>query len=404
VIKKITWLIVIRIFLVTLFLSIGAVILKVDRGFFYILIAAVYLLSIMYLVWLLQKHYLKLLGIIQIFFDCLFITVTVYMTGSIESIFTTLYILTILSASIVVSPLAGMVTAALSSFLYLAQLLVGFHKIIPWTSYQGWEQTNVSLLIYTANVHIVTFILVGILSASLARRISQMEERMKEKEKVSLMGELAAQIAHEIRNPLTSISGSVELLQEELKHKLDDKNTVLMNAIVQESHRVSGIFEQFLDFSKLDRLVYTRNSLKSLLDELFLLVDTTCQSNNIIIEKNYQQRELFFESDRDRIKQVFLNLIMNAFEAMPSGGRLIIDAYCKEDKLCIAFIDSGNGIDKKVLPDLFVPFRSTKKKGYGLGLAIASKIVEKHGGTISVITEKNKGSNFIVTLPLTQVD
>ncbi|MBU1864197.1 MAG: GHKL domain-containing protein [Candidatus Omnitrophica bacterium] len=396
--KKITWLIVIRLFLVTLFLSIGALVFKIDRLFFYFLIAGVYLLSIIYLIWLLNKKVLKLLLIIQLLIDCILVSIIVLYTGSIDSVFTILYMVVILNASVIVSPLIGMITMAIACLLYVGQLSVGFYNLVPFIDVRPWTQ-NTYMVLYIAHVHVITFLLVGILSTALSKKIHQMEEKIKEKERFSLMGELAAQIAHEIRNPLTTISGSIELLEEELKTTIDAKNLNVMKAIVAESERMSNIFEQFLDFSKLDRLTFTSVSVQELLDEIVILLNNTQSLRNVTVQTSYDITEGVFEADRNRIKQVFWNIIRNALEAMLQGGCLSIRAYEDRERVYIEFRDSGAGMTKREIKRLFVPLQSTKRGGTGIGLAIAHKIIEKHHGDIIIHSNKNKGSTFLVSIP-----
>ena len=176
-----------------------------------------------------------------------------------------------------------------------------------------------------------------------------------------------------------------------------------MKAIVTESERVSSIFEQFLDFSKLDSLSYAQISAKELLAEIVLLLENTSSSQHITIHKEFEGVDYLFDGDRNRIKEVFWNIIHNALQAMTQGGHLTIRTYEKDKRICVEFSDSGVGIDKKSLKNLFVPFKSTKREGAGLGLVIAHKIIEKHGGEIIVHSEQNKGSTFIVSIPKTRM-
>lgn len=396
--KRITWLIVIRLLLVTTFLSIGTVYYKIDRSVFYIIIASVYLLSLIYLIWLVKKRYLKTLLITQLLCDCVLETLIVYLTGSVDSIFTVLYLLTVVSASISVSPVAGMLTTACASFLYLVQLLAAVHGWFPFVSV-SIKAKDISLITYTAHLNIVTFLLVGLLSTLLSRRLHQMEQRVKEKERTSLMGELAAQIAHEIRNPLATISGSIEILEETLRDKVDPKDANLMKAIVTESARVSSIFEQFLDFSKLDMLNIEKVSMHTIIDEIDLLLANMHFSKKISVRKEYSDAECMCECDIQRLKQVFWNIVRNAIEAMPGGGTLTIKTREEKGIVIIDFIDSGSGIEKNRLKEIFVPFKTTKIEGSGIGLVVANRIVEKHGGSIRVSSKKSEGTTFTVILP-----
>jgi len=404
-VKKITWLIVVRLLLVTLFFSIGALVFKIDRAFFYINIAAVYFLSLLYLLWVLKFKYLKTLVAVQLVFDALLETLIVLYTGSMSSVFIILYIVTILCASIIVSPVGGMLTMGFVSVLYVGQLYCAFYGVVPFLSVRK-PTTDLSLLFYTAHVHIITFLMVGILAAVLSRKINQMEEKVREKERTSVMGELAAQIAHEIRNPLATISGSIEVLDEELYDKIDAKNLNLMKAIVTESARVSSIFEQFLDFSKLDQMNFDVVSIRDVLNEILMLLTGSGSAKNIELIDEFQGSTISIECDCNRIKQVFWNIIRNALEAMPDGGKLTIrvEDDTSEDALIVSFIDTGQGIDKKVLKELFSPLKSTKKQGSGLGLVIAHKIIEKDDGAIDVISEVNKGTTFVVKLPKKQIE
>jgi two-component system sensor histidine kinase PilS (NtrC family) len=397
-VKKITFFIVGRLLLVTLFLSIGALVLKIDRSFFYLLIAIVYFLSLIYLIWLLQKKYLKTLVVIQIILDCLLETLIVLNTGGMNSVFIILYCLTILSASIVVSPVIGMFTTGMASFLYLAQLYCAFYNVFPSFNFPR-VKADFSLMLFTAHVNVVTFILIGVLSAFLARQLSQMRKKIREKEQTSLMGELAAQIAHEIRNPLATISGSIELLEEELSDKLEAKDANLMKAIVSESERVSGIFEQFLDLSKLDKMTVSRIFLNDLLHEIVFLLSSSGVLKKIKVIDQFSANAYSFSGDTNRIKQVFWNIIRNAIDAMPHGGELIIKTSQNADNVFIVFSDTGTGINAKKQRELFVPFCSTKKGGSGLGLVIAHKIIERHAGKIEVQSEINKGTTFTIVLP-----
>jgi len=139
------------------------------------------------------------------------------------------------------------------------------------------------------------------------------------------------------------------------------------------------------------------------LQEIVLLLENTTSSQNITLRKEFEDSDYVFEGDRNRIKEVFWNIIHNALQAMPHGGQLTIKTYENDNNICVAFSDSGVGIDKKNQKNLFIPFKSTKREGVGLGLVIAHKIIEKHGGEITVRSERNKGSTFIVSIPKTRI-
>lgn len=400
--KRLTWLIVIRVILVTLFLSIGTLIFKSDKNFFYAIIASVYLFSIVYLIWFSIGRFLKALIAAQLFLDCFFISLIVLFTGSTESVFTGLYLLVILAASMTVSPVAGMVTTGLASVLYSLQLYVAYTDIFPWFARPVYEANGV-LTLYSAHVHIVTFILVGILSSFLARTIFKMEATLKERERVAMMGEAAAQIAHEIRNPLAAVSGSVELLKESLLSTLTDKNRQLMDAVISETERVSNIFDEFLDLSRIDNLQKEVVSIKKILSEVIFLIENNKSFKGLKLKTDICSDDLVVSCDRNRMKQVFWNLIKNAIEEMRGEGHMVISAEKKGNTAELRFQDEGRGVKAEDVKHLFKPYRSSKSKGLGLGLMISKKIIEKHGGEIRLeMTSTHQGACFVIELPLNQ--
>ncbi len=394
-IKKITWLIVIRLVILSLFFSIGTFVVKVDKSFFYFLIAFIYLLSLIYLIWLLNRRFLQTLLIVQIIADVIFETAIIYYTGGVDSLFIILYLVSVLNASVIVSPIVGMITTGFVSVMYLVQ--VGCAYFVPsLTMYANKDQ---ALLLYTVHVHLVTFVLIGLLASLLSRKVNQMEEKVKENERLSIMGEFSAHIAHEIRNPLTTISGSVELLKEELPASIGSDNIELMNSIVKESERVSRIFEDFLDISRAEKMNRVKINLNELIDEVLHHFRNKGSLKNISISKSYTARNLVFTGDFDQMKQVFANLIQNAIEAMDEVGSLSIKTVQNTFNVRAFITDTGDGIRKEALKDIFMPFHTTKKSGTGLGLAISNRIVKNHGGIIKLENEQSSGARVTVSLP-----
>ncbi len=378
--KKVTWLIVVRLCLVTLFLGLGGFVFKIDKILFYFLIAFIYFLSLIYLFWLVSGRHLFSLLVSQIISDSILITVIVMYTGSLDSIFVGLYILNILIAAIVAGPMWGMVVTGIVSFLYVLQALgIYYTDLFPIScSYKEWP-----ILFYTLHVHIVTFVLVGILSSFLSRKMNQMEEKIKEKERFSVMGRFAAQIAHEIRNPLAAISGSVELLKESLNDGLSYEQNKLMQSVVEEAGRVSRVFEEFLDYSKIDNMHFEDVCMNKLLDEVVLSLTNRLVKNGIEVVKTYGEKDIIAECDYERMRHVVYNIINNAVDAMEnSGGVLELGVSSDAAEVAIYIKDNGGGLNKEARNSLFKPFKTTKKNGIGLGLVISDKIVRKHKGSI----------------------
>jgi two-component system sensor histidine kinase PilS (NtrC family) len=209
-----------------------------------------------------------------------------------------------------------------------------------------------------------------------------LEAEIKRKEKLAAIGELAANIAHEIRNPLASMRGSIEMIRDDkipLKHK-----EKLMGIALKEMERLDNIITDFLTYSKPRPIEISRTDLHLLLDEtLSLLKNAEQNSGNIRIRKDFEG-PLFAEVDPQKIRQVFWNLGINAIESMKDGGELGVSTKKGARSVSIAFSDTGPGIPPSQTEKIFYPFYTTKDEGTGLGLAIAYRVIEEHHGRLSV--------------------
>jgi two-component system sensor histidine kinase PilS (NtrC family) len=230
--------------------------------------------------------------------------------------------------------------------------------------------------------------------------VREMEERMRKADRLAAIGELSAGIAHEIRNPLASISGSIEILHNELELAGDDKH--LMELVMKESDRLNKIINDFLEFARLRPLKRRPVSIGRCVDEVVaLLANSPAVRNGIEIRVVHSDGEIEGEFDEEQMKQVMVNLAINACEAMAGGGKLVIETRRTADAQAkLVFQDDGPGIGSEVKARLFEPFFTTKDGGTGLGLAIANKIVETHGGRIEARNRDEGGAEFAVVLPL----
>ena len=226
--------------------------------------------------------------------------------------------------------------------------------------------------------------------------VRDMQEQVRKADRLAAIGQLSAGIAHEIRNPLASISGSIEMLSNELN--VDGENRRLMELIVKESDRLDGIINDFLEFARLRPPTSDEVSVEQCLNEVVVLLsNNTGIDCSIGTEIDEPCRNLLVRFDEEQMKQVFLNLGINACDAMVDGGVLTIGARLLADRsLCISFEDEGPGIREEARGLLFEPFYTTKEGGTGLGLAIANKIVEAHGGRIEVRNREEGGAEFSV--------
>ncbi|MFI5303193.1 MAG: nitrogen regulation protein NR(II) [Nitrospiria bacterium] len=235
-------------------------------------------------------------------------------------------------------------------------------------------------------------------------KIKEMEESIKLKERLAHLGEMAAGIAHEIRNPLASLSGSMEVLKQELN--LKDHEQKLMEIALKEAERLNHLISDFLNYARPRSPQKTETTLKKYLaEEVFLFRNSGACSNDIRIELNIDPKLKTVFLDQDLIKQVFWNLSLNAAEAMPNGGVLKISAGIDSARenppfWFLSFEDNGMGIDQETIGKIFNPFYSTKDHGTGLGLSIVHRIIEEHGGKIRVKSNRQQGTQFKLTFPL----
>lgn len=238
----------------------------------------------------------------------------------------------------------------------------------------------------------------------LARDLKDTEERLLwHSQKLAAIGELAASIAHEVRNPLTAIRGNAQFLLRE--GGLGEAEIKKLKIIEEETSRCQEILNRLLGFSRLSQNENVSIDINSILEELLSLLEPQIILGKIKVIKEFDKTLPLIMGIADQLKQAFLNFIMNALQAMPGGGNLTITTEKKDTNfsyILIKFTDTGCGIPKENLEHLFAPFFTTKMKGEGtgLGLAISYGIIHKHHGEISVESEIGKGTIVTVTLPI----
>jgi two-component system sensor histidine kinase PilS (NtrC family) len=238
-------------------------------------------------------------------------------------------------------------------------------------------------------------------------RFKEMEEQMKRLDKMAAINQLAAGMAHEIRNPLTSLSGSIQMLKSELT--LQSHQERLMDIILRESERLNALITDFLLFAQPPRTDRTVSNLKNILEETIeMLVHSPSYHEGIRIRYPHPLEDIRVLVDPDQMKQVFWNLILNAVQAMGERGELTVVlergtdglSYQKpKEWVTISISDSGRGIAPHEKEKIFEPFYTTKDRGTGLGLSIVHRIIETHSGVIKVESEVGKGSTFTLLLP-----
>jgi len=501
-------------------------------AYVYYFLLSVYCLTVVY--WYLLKRIqpLSLLAYLQTSVDILLVTALTHLTGGIDSGFSLLYHLTIISSSIILYRRGGYLSASLSSILYGAMLDMQYYNVPGFVRSQNFTAVQVLFQVF---INILSFYIVGLLSGYLSERLRktrkelreksmdlqdlrvlqdhilrsvgsgivtmdlqgniaswnpaaeqitgypydeiksrwqqvfgdsikgvfghtdslrshpfrfngqimkkdgsiallgmtasllrddantvrgfiltfqditklmEMEDQVRMKERLATVGSLAAGIAHEIRNPLASLSGSIQVLQGELALQGDNKQ--LMDIVVRETDRLNTIIMEFLEYARLKNAQNEYIELSPVLDETIMLLKNCKEYSGNIRITHQVDPDAVIKGDSQRIRQVFWNLLINACQAMPQGGEITVTtrlfSRAKDDPdLCeIIITDTGQGIAQEDRDRIFNPFFTTKTGGTGLGLSIVYRIIEDHQGTITVDSAPGKGTQFIIRLPISE--
>ncbi|CEG29124.1 PAS domain-containing sensor histidine kinase [Bacillus sp. B-jedd] len=223
------------------------------------------------------------------------------------------------------------------------------------------------------------------------------EETLLKAEKLSMVGELAAGFAHEIRNPLTTIKGFVQLLTE------TTKETVFTRTILDEIDRINSIVSDFMIFARPHSTDFRQSDLVGILHDAVKFLEPEATLRSVLLITHFPKKEVLINGEKNQLKQVFLNIIKNAIEAIVDGGIVSILLEEQEKQVAITITDTGVGMTEEQLAKLGEPFFTTKATGNGLGLMVTHKIIRDHRGTIEVQSEgPGKGSTFIITFPYRQ--
>lgn len=533
--NKLKWLMIVRVVLVTVLLGSSAV-LQIGYAkniktpsLLYTLIFITYLLNIIYALLLPRVNNLRSFAFLQIVGDLFLETFLIYITGGAESGFSFTYILSIISASMLLYRHGGYATAAISSIFYGGLIDLQYYKVIPSFTTEAFSPKET---FYNAFLNIVGFFLVSFLSSALSEklkkkdidivelqtfneyvaqsmssglvttdlkgritsfnraaeeitghtfpdvrgklwyevfdlkelrgffeemekkktpcrfdaevlrrdgvkvmlgitisqlknekmettgvignfqditRIKELEEEMKKKDRLAMVGEMAAGMAHEVRNPLASLIGSMQLLREELK--LNEENSHLLDIALRETDKLNLIITNFLTYTRPVPLNKRQCDIKELInDALTFLKKSKEYREDISIITEFPEGELTANVDPHQINQVLWNLSINALQAVDGDGEIKVSARKVkrslqpgdhlEDYIEITFIDNGAGIAPEIRDKIFYPFFTTKEGGSGLGLAIVQRVIEDHQGTIRVDSKVGKGTRFAIYLPV----
>lgn len=230
-----------------------------------------------------------------------------------------------------------------------------------------------------------------------------LQDKILQTERLAIIGKMAAKVAHEIRNPLSSISLNAELLEDEIQsYQSVDKEEALtlLQSIIGEIDRVTSLTDEYLQFSRLPEPHPTKGSLKELVEDAMEVVAKELKKKDITFEFKRAGQLAGVRFDRAQLRRVLINIIRNAIEAMPKGGKLNIEIAKTTQQAILHIRDTGSGIPEDKVPNIFDPFFTTKDFGTGLGLSISQQIIHEHGGEIYCTSKIGHGTTFTIELPL----
>jgi PAS domain S-box-containing protein len=236
--------------------------------------------------------------------------------------------------------------------------------------------------------------------------VYKIQEEILRMDRLVSLGKLASGIAHELRNPLAGIKTTAQALGEEMSG--DDSRREYLNRITKEIDRLNDLLKTFFSFAKPQNLNLVHCHIKDIINEIIPFLIKEIADKGIRFIETYHPQLPKIQVDKTQMHQVFLNLFLNAIQAMPNGGELKIEASpilstsvegFKQNFIKVVISDTGRGIPPHIVKKIFDPFFTTKPKGIGLGLSITYQIIKKHGGTVKVESQWEKGTSFIINLP-----
>ena len=371
----------------------------------YGLIGVIFLLSLAYAVALNRIKNLRAFAGLQTAIDTLIVTVILQVTGGFSSIFSFLYLVVIVYSSLLVARRGTVLIAALCSVQFGLMVDLEYYGLLnlldgqgnPLAAVYGWDQ-----VIYKIVSIMVACIVVAFLSSFLSeqtlstrRELRIMAQQVKRVEKMAAIGEMAAGLAHEIKNPLASISGAIQLLREEIRSDPDQDR--LMQIILREADRLSSLVSNFLLYARPPVGKSETIDLERAVRESVELFEKKAAGEGRIVVIVKTQPGIWIGMDCAHLRQVLWNLLINAAEAIDAQGEIRIElSSAKDRQACLRICDTGAGMSPETLQSIFDPFFTTKPNGTGLGLSIVHRILEAYDCRLDVDSTPARGTIFSV--------
>ncbi len=338
--------------------------------------------------------------------EALFIALLCRYESGLDSPFRYYYLLSLICCAIRYTPRTTYITCALDglsyTLLYLAsddrdaRLLAMMLVVLVWVT---WAASELAKLLKQTGARLRD--LNATLESRIAERTAELQASQAQvlhQEKMAGFGLLAAGIAHEVGNPLASISGLVQMLE---RRELDDYTREKLTLVSAQLVRIQAILRELVTFSRPASDARGRVSIREVIDEALGIANYYKGGKNRMLTADVAANLPVLSGVRDQLVQVIFNLVLNAIDATGKGGRIDIRAAASDGKLILEVIDDGSGIPADDLDRIFKPYYTTKKHGTGLGLFVIRKIVVEHGGTLAVVSEVGRGTTFRITLPTT---
>jgi two-component system sensor histidine kinase HydH len=408
---KLQWLMLFRILFSTLLLGSTIILqfgdtpapLNLPIVILYGLIAAIFLLSFVYALALYRLKRLILLTYVQVIIDTFIVTVILFVTGNYSSIFSFLYLVVIIYSSILIPIRGTMVIAAICSIQFGIMIDLEYYGVIlPFgtedlllASAYTWNQVLYKILITMTACFAVAF-LSSFLSEQVRRtrhELRIMADHVKRVDKMAAIGEMAAGLAHEIKNPLASLSGSIQLLREDIRYDADHDR--LMQIVLREADRLSSLVTNFLLYARPPAGKVEAIKLEKIIIDTTELFEKDANNDGRITTTKTIQPGIWISMDPLHLQQILWNLLINAAEAIDGEGNIHIELLgTKNKQVHIKITDSGCGLSPDDINLIFDPFFTTKASGTGLGLSIVHRILEGYDALLDVESEINQGTTF----------
>jgi two-component system sensor histidine kinase PilS (NtrC family) len=379
--------------------------------FLYGIIGFIYFLSVLYALGLyhIERHYV--FAYVQILIDTTVVTAILFVTGSFSSIFSFLYLVIIIYSSMLLPIRGTIIIAAVCSIQFGIMVDLEYYGVIyPFSTNDGLLASvhPGSQVFYKILITMIACFAVAFLSNFLSeqvrktrRELRAMEDHVKRVEKMASIGEMAAGMAHEIKNPLASLTGSIQLLSEDIRY--DPDHDRLMRIVLREADRLSSLVNNFLLYARPPAGIVKTIELDKVLTDTVELLKKDAATNGRITITSKIQSAIWISMDPMHLRQIFWNLLLNAAEAIDAEGTIKVEMDALKNRHAVVRItDDGCGMNQEELKSIYNPFFTTKPAGTGLGLSIVHRILEAYDCWLHVESEAGKGTS--ITLQFKQIE